>query len=360
MMWFLFFKHGKSGKISASGAHFQFFLRACLAFTARRSRDIVSFMLFFDRPDGRKVVQTHAMNALMPYMMRGRNNSAVYYQKEIDVEAALRHVRAKNSMPGQTPGVPGDAENRISLFIVLLSALVRTLALRPELNRFVHGRALYQRNHLAISFIVKQRLREESPECNAKVFFEPEDRLDQVAEKVNSAIAGIRVTGEGGDGEKLAKIAHRIPGCKRLIIAVYRLLDRFNLAPAALMKTDPLYTTLYFANLGSIGLDAPFHHLYEWGTASIFVVMGKLIQREPPRGGPARHHVDLRITLDERISDGLYFARSASIFHRMIAHPEYLDLDLESARARLGLADIVSEENGPDQFAETEKKRESV
>jgi hypothetical protein len=319
-------------------------------------------MLFFDRPDGRRVSQAHAMNALMPYMMRGRNNSAVYYQKEIDVEAALRHVREKNSRNGPPSGMPEgeEAGQRVSLFIVLLSALVRTLALRPELNRFVHGRALYQRNHLSISFIVKQRLREEAPECNAKVFFESDDRLDQVAEKVNSVIGQIRATGEGGDGERLAKIAHRIPGCKRLLIAAYRILDRFNLAPAALIRTDPLYTTLYFANLGSIGLDAPFHHLFEWGTASIFVVMGKLIQREPARGGPSRHHVDLRITLDERISDGLYFARSAALFHRMVAHPEFLDMDLETARMRLGLTGAESGEKGADQFAETEKKRESV
>lgn len=293
-------------------------------------------MLFIDRPDGKKIRQAHALNAIMPYMMPGRNQSAVYYEKDIDVENALRHVRAKNSMSNADSQPSG--QERYSLFAFSVAVLVRTLAIRPELNRFIHGRALYQRKDIVISFIVKQKMTEDAPEGSAKVYFRPDDGLDEVTKKINQAIADVRGRGQGSDGETIAKIAHRLPGGKALIAGLYRFLDRLNLAPAALIASDPLYATAYFANLGSIGLDAPFHHLYEWGNASIFMVMGKLLQRESHHGafGSKRHFANFKVSLDERIADGLYFARSASVFYRLFANPELLDLSLEQAKAALG------------------------
>ena len=292
-------------------------------------------MLFIDRPDGKKVRQDHALNAIMPYMMRGRNESAVYYDKEIDMENALKYVRTKNSALKAQSESPD--QDRYSLFSITLAALVRTVAMRPALNRFIHGRALYQRNDIVISFIVKQKMAEDAPEGSAKVFFHPEDNLDIVTQKVNKAIAYIRELGEGGDGERIAKLAHAIPGGKALVIGVYRLLDRVNLAPWALIKTDPLYATAYFANLGSIGLDTPFHHLYEWGNASLFVVMGKLTQKDGHRGtfGAKHHFINFKVTLDERIADGFYFARSTSVFYRLLARPELLEMPLDQAKALL-------------------------
>jgi hypothetical protein len=291
-------------------------------------------MLFIDRPDGRRLHQDHALNAVMPYMMPGRNQSAVYYGRDIDLENALRHVRAKNQA---AEDAAGEAEERYSLFGLVLAAVVRTIALKPQLNRFIHGRSLYQRNRIVLSFIVKQKLTEEAPEGSAKIFFEPQDGLETVSRKVNEAIAYVRRMGEGGEGEKIAKVAHAVPGGKALLIGAYRLLDRLNLAPWALLKTDPLYASAYFANLGSLGLDAPYHHLYEWGNASFFIVMGKLLQDDGRRGrfGPGHHFVNFKVTLDERIADGLYFARAASIFSRLLAKPELLEVELDQARTLL-------------------------
>jgi hypothetical protein len=277
------------------------------------------------------------MNAIMPYMMRGRNESAVYYEKEIDMENALRYVRAKNSaLRGAmiTPPKPlksgtdgkDTLQDRYSLFALILAAGVRTVALRPMLNRFIHRRSLYQRNHLAISFIVKQKMTDDAPEANAKVFFDPKDGLEDVTRKVNEAIRYARQYGEG-DGERIAKFFHAIPGGKALIMSLYRLADKLNIAPWALIKTDPLFSTAYFANLGSLGLDTPFHHLYEWGNASFFLVVGKLFQKETHHGvPPVRHHfINFKVTLDERVADGFYFAGAASFFYKFLTHPELLE-----------------------------------
>ena len=92
---------------------------------------------------------------------------------------------------------------------------------------------------------------------------------------------------------------------KALLIGIYRLLDRFNLAPWSLIKMDPFYSSIYIANLGSLGLNAPYHHLYEWGNTSIFLVIGKMFSKELWHGGTRvrQRYIELRVTIDERIAD---------------------------------------------------------
>lgn len=285
-------------------------------------------MLFYDRPDGKRVKQPHALNVMMPYMMKGRNASSVFYEKEINVDNALAYIAEKEA--GSADGL------HYSLFATVMAATVRSFALRPALNRFVHRKALYQRNYLAFSFIVKQQISEEAPEVSTKVFFAPEDTLSTVTKKVNEAIAYARQHG-GSPGEDLASVANRIPGGKALVMAIYRLLDRINLLPRRLVDMDPLFASCFFANLGSIGLDAPYHHLYEWGNVSIFIVLGKLEQKENRIGATSKkqHVLRIRLTVDERISEGLYLARAAALFSRLIVHPELLEMPLEEARTRL-------------------------
>jgi hypothetical protein len=216
---------------------------------------------------------------------------------------------------------------RYSLFGLVLATAVRTLALKPRLNRFVHRRGLYDRNHLCLSFIVKKRLSEDSDETNAKIYFKPTDTLPEAMERINASIAEAR--GETmNDGDREATLAHAVPFGKAILTGGFRFLDRFNLAPAWMLHNDPLFTSVFFANLGSIGLDTPYHHLYEWGTASLFVAMGKMFQKDVSRheGSTSRRHfINFKVSVDERIADGLYFAHAASLFQRLISHPELLE-----------------------------------
>lgn len=288
-------------------------------------------MLFRDRCDGRRVTGQLALNALMPYMMKGRNQSAVYYEKEINIENALAYLK-KLKLTKATK----EEQDRYTLFGIIITAALKTIALYPRLNRYIHRNAMYTRKFLAFSFIVKQHFDEDAPEVNAKLFLDPEDRFENVSDKINAAIADARERGEG-DGERFANIFHKIPGGKALLIGIYRLLDYINLAPWGLVKMDPFYSSLYIANLGSLGLNAPYHHLYEWGTTSIFLVIGKMFSKELWRGGTRvrQRYIDFRVTLDERIADGYIFAEAASAFYRLISNPELLELSLDEIRSSL-------------------------
>lgn len=286
-------------------------------------------MIFRDRPDGRRVRHETPMSAILPYVMRSRTESAVMFSRDLDVEEALAYVHRVNA---ERPGA------RYSLFGLFLAAAVRVFALKPKLNRFVSRRGLYQRDGLFFSFIVKRELTEEAPERSAKVRFLPQDDIAAVMAKVNAAVDALRGDGYAPD-EREMRIVNAIPGGKAAFTFLFRLLDSLNLAPAPLIEADPLYSSAYFANLGSIGLETPYHHLYEWGTASLFVSMGRIFRKESGKAA-GRRHLNVKITLDERIADGIYFAHAASLLARFIRKPAELEGGLERfAEAPAGTRD---------------------
>jgi hypothetical protein len=297
-------------------------------------------MIFYDRSDGVRVRNLRAFNAILPYVMRKRSEAAILFSRDVEVEAAMAYVRRRNA---EAEADQAGGTERYSLFGLLIAAAVRTIALKPRLNRFVHRRAFYQRKGISVSFLVKKALTEAATEGNAKIRFESGDGIAAAIGKINAGIESAR-SGAPGPDDREFDLAHRLPLGKAFITILFRILDRFNAAPARMIEADPLFTSLYVANLGSIGLDTPYHHLYEWGTASVYMVVGRVFQKEtrkpagsssggsPPRT-ELRHFVNVKFTVDERIAEGIYFAHAAALFQRLVAQPESLELPPDLADA---------------------------
>lgn len=274
-------------------------------------------MLVLDRCDGTRIKTLNPFQKVIPYIMTTRNGSAIYFSEDIDIEPAL-HLVKKLNMAEQT--------TKYTLFSVVLTAIVRVLEEKPHLNRFVMGKHVYQRKYMATSFIVKKALTEDARETDAKVYYEAGETLASVADKVQKAIAAAQSETLSPD-EKEMYFLSSIPGAYRLATGLFRFLEHFNLAPPSMIRSDPLYTSVYVANLASLNLPAPYHHLYEWGNASVFVVMGKIDRRQITRKDgiiQQRRFMNFKITLDERISEGLYFARAIDLFRRYMANPAVL------------------------------------
>ena len=67
----------------------------------------------------------------------------------------------------------------------------------------------------------------------------------------------------------------KLPGpVLRAVIAAGEWLDRWNLLPASMIGPDPMYTSMFLANLGSLNIDSAYHHLYEYGTCGVFGAVG--------------------------------------------------------------------------------------
>ncbi len=271
------------------------------------------------RPEGDKVKNLSSLRRFMPHLMPTRTESAVYFEQTLRVEQTLAWLEAHNK--DLAP------ENQVGLFHLILAAMVRVFAQRDRLNRFVVGRRIYQRKELSISFAVKKAMSDDSAMTTVKVTFSPEDGPDQVASKTRQVVNAGR-SADLSTSEKEMGLVSKLPGVFiRLLMSLQRQLDAWNLLPGIMLKDDPLYASLFVANMGSIGLDAPFHHLFEYGTVPVFATIGQIKQAPvvTPEGELAVGQVMvIRYTLDERIADGYYCARSLELVQQWTEDPSSL------------------------------------
>ncbi len=257
------------------------------------------------RADGTPVARVHPLRRIMPFIMPVRNGAFVLFEQDVPTTALRQTLERLNT---ERP-----PERRITPFHCVLYAIGVALTEFPRLNRFVAGSRLYDRRGIWLALSAKQRLERDAPVFTTKFAFQPGEALPAMVDRLLGAL------GDGKAGRETAADREvngllRLPGpLLRLAVRAQRVLDGWNLLPPALTRDDPLYASAFVANLGSVGLDAAFHHLFDYGTCPIFVTMGR-IHRAPvvhDDGSVGSHEVfTLRYTYDERVEDGFYAARA--------------------------------------------------
>ena len=269
-------------------------------------------MGFLKRADGEPIKGEHPLRHMMPYIMPTRNESVVYFEQTLEVSNVLAYVEKNPS---------------VTLFHFSLTCLVRVLSQRPKMNRFVSGGRLYHRNKIALSFAVKKKMHDDANMTAVKINFEGHETVFEVAQKIDKIIA----VGRGNKdttAEKEMGVITRLPGfLVRFLVKLQRTLDAWNLLPAFMTKNDPLYASMFVANLGSLKVDAPFHHLYEYGTVSLFAVIGnvkKIPVVDENNTVVVKEVVLFRYTIDERITDGYYAAQALKLMEQYFRNPEEL------------------------------------
>jgi hypothetical protein len=275
-------------------------------------------MAFGDRCDGVWLRKLPSFRKMFPYLMRTRTESTIYHFQRLRLGRTAAWLEKANAA----------REKNISLFHVILAAALRTLALRPEANRFVLGRRIYQRRTYDLSFVVKRELSEAATETTVKLSFDPRSTVTEVADRVIAEVGETRAS-RGSRDEEAADIVARLPrSVIRFAVGALRALDYYGLLPAPFIRGDALYTSVFLANLGSINGEAVYHHLYEWGNASFFLAVGRR-KNEPTvnaHGELSLEDVmDLKISLDERITDGVYFESTIHLLTDLIENPEKLE-----------------------------------
>ena len=110
-----------------------------------------------------------------------------------------------------------------------------------------------------------------------------------------------------------------------------RFLDRHGWMPSSIIATDPYYCSAVLTNLGSLKLDAGYHHMTNWGTNSVFCAIGLMKKRpfyDDEGNVDMRMSVDLGLTIDERIADGYYYAKTVRLLKTLLENPELLEKPL--------------------------------
>ncbi len=255
---------------------------------------------------------------IFPHLMPTRTESTIYYAQRVRLDKTLAWLERFNA----------GRDRKISVFHVVLAATARTLAVRPDANRFVSGRRIYQRKTIDLAFIIKRELTEEAGETNLKLTFDPRCTIHDVVERVSGAVKATR-TSEVSSDEKLTDLLTRGPRwVTRLATWGFRTLDYFNSLPKSFVRGDAFFSSAYLANLGSIGLDAVFHHMFEFGNAPFFIVVGK--PKKVPvvnaAGGlEVADVLDMNISLDERVNDGVHYAGTIGLLTSLIEDPTALE-----------------------------------
>ena len=274
-------------------------------------------MFWWRRADGELVEDGSHLRRIMPYVMRRRNESVVYFEQRLDVRRAEAFLRAFNE---------GHPETRATLFHVVLWAARHALDESPTLNRFVAGGRLYQRDGVWISYSAKQRMRRGAPLIVVKRRFAPDESFPEMVTAARAQLHSARFGGAATTVDGELGIILKLPGfLRRLVFGAYRGLEALGALPRAFIEPDPLYASMFLTDLGSLGMDPAYHHLYEYGTIGIFGVLGRAraeMVGDPTTGRlEARRFAALRWSFDERVEDGLSAGCSLEHVQRLVEDP---------------------------------------
>ena len=276
-----------------------------------------------DRPDGRWVKAT-GMQTLMANVLPNRTDCEVCCRDTIDATELLKFLEKRNAE---------HLEYKTTVFHCALLCISRIIKERPYLNRFIQGRRMYERHEISLSFVCKRRFADTAEEALLVVVPKDDTTIDSLSRYIVGDVKETRKSEHSTGGvdkimDDLAKLPRPI---LMLVVKVIRILDFWGKLPHDIWETDPNYTTVLASNLGSIKCPSVYHHLNNYGTNSIMITIGTLHKEEMVMEDghkEVRDVIDVSATLDERIADGFYFARSLKLLKHVFAHPELLDLPL--------------------------------
>ena len=273
---------------------------------------------FGDRYDGYRIRKGDPTNVIIPFLMKERSDSLVYFDCELDLSKVEELIRAKRK-EGMDIGVLDYA----------MTALVRCMSQYPRANRFIAGRRLYARNELLISMAVKKKIDNETPETIVKFKFNPEDTVNDVCKKIRATIAENKGVETSNSLDGLLKVVNHLPRfVYSAAVNFVTWLDFHGKMPKAINRVSPFHTSIFLTNMGSIGEEAIYHHIYNWGTTSVFFAMGrkKKINVLNSDGTITEKKImKTRFTADERIADGLYLASFLKYMRHLFLNPELLE-----------------------------------
>lgn len=273
--------------------------------------------MFGHRSDGKRVKNLPPIFKIMPCVMPDRADSQVYFKQDIALKGLDEYIERKAK-----EGI------RLSYMNIIYAALVKIIAQRPNLNRFAMNGVLYERNKIYVSLVIKKSLTDDGTETPIKLdfngnesIFEIKDRLDRTIEK-NKEIENLNKT------DKLVGILNVIPsGLIRTVVKFLMFLDKHGLLPKKIIDASPFHTSVFLTNVGSLGIDSIYHHIYNFGTTSMFFSMGKKKKSYIYEDDEIREEkcITLAFVGDERICDGYYYASSFKLLSKYLKKPELLE-----------------------------------
>ena len=276
-----------------------------------------------DRWDGYRLRGLDPVHVMMPYLFGKRTSNEAVLGEVFDLTEVDKYLAAKNA---QNP------EFKYTWFHFITAAVAKTIYLRPKMNYFIAGGHYYERDCIQVAFNVKRKFSDDAEESMAKFVLDQEggSPMEQVHTYVYKFVSKVRGENKSVGVDDMLKFLSHLPRIFwRILTWCLRKMEYYGIYPKALAEDDPTYASAYLTNLGSIKMNADYHHLFDCGTISFFITIGE-VKKQPffKEDGTfeLRNTIKLGLTIDERIADGYYFAKTLRLVRKIFQNPELLDL----------------------------------
>ncbi len=276
-------------------------------------------MAFGDRKDGRLMRELDSLHYITGIIYPNRCDNEAFLPLKIDYTKTNEYIRKKNA---EKP------ELKYNHFQIITTALLKTITLKPKMNRFIVNSNFYQRNEVSTSFVVKKSFDEDGAEALAFIHSVPEDTLETVRLKMKEQIDSCKSEAIDESTQAMDFLTKRPRFLSKFLIHILMWLDRHGWVPQDIIATDPYYSSAVMSNLGSIRMKSGYHHLTNWGTCSMIMLIGERKKRpffDRIGNYEMRDSVELGLTIDERLADGFYYAKAMQLLQKLIENPELLE-----------------------------------
>ncbi len=273
--------------------------------------------MFGYRSDGKKIKKLTPIFKIMPCVMLDRADSQVYFKQDIALKYLDEYIDRK-----------AEEGIRLSYMNIIYAAIVRIIGERPRLNRFAMNGALYQRDKIYVSLVIKKSLTDDGVETPLKLPFNGDENIFEIKNKLDAAIEKNKDVEASNKTDKLVSILSAIPsGLIRAIVKFLMFLDKHGIMPKKIIEASPFHTSVFLTNVGSLGIDSIYHHIYNFGTTSMFFSMGKKKKSYIYEDEEFKEEkcITLAFVGDERICDGYYYASSFKLLSKYLKKPELLE-----------------------------------
>lgn len=281
--------------------------------------------MFGFRSDGKRIKTIDPLMKLTPHIMPLRNDAQVMSMYEINCQGMDSYIFKKRK----------EEQLRYSYMHIMIAATVRLYALHPKLNRFVVNTRIYKRNSIQIAFVVKKALVDTAVETTIKLTFKGTEDILTVKQMMDKEIEANTKTTSYNDTDALAKFLTVVPNFMiKIMVGFLKFLDKHGMLPKSIINLSPFHTSLFLTNLKSIKMNFAYHHIYNFGTTSMFVAMGKeryepvVLDHDEEKIGSVKI-MKAGVVIDERICDGLYYGNSMREFMKFVSNPALLETPLE-------------------------------
>ena len=278
--------------------------------------------MFGKRSDGKELKHVTPIFRIMPMIMKERDDSQVYFNQDIAIKKIEKYINDKSK-----------EDIRITILDIVFAGIVRIMAEKPKLNRFVVNGRTYARNKITIAITIKKSLTDEGEETVIKADFDGSENLFEVRDKLQSLIAENKDTSTVNGTDKVVGFLNKIPTpVLKFAVGLIKFLDKHGILPKGLIAISPFHASAVVTNVGSLGIDSIYHHIYNFGTTSMFFAIGK--KKKSYVFGEdeitKEKCINLAFVGDERICDGHYYASSFRSLSRYLMHPELLEVGMEN------------------------------